>query len=135
MATSTRPIVQPEARPDLEAHRKAVGEFPHVVEGLVSILGRKLTAYIASITDARAIDRWVQENAKPQKDVEPRIRLAYRIAGMLARFESPAVVQAWFTGMNPDLNDRVPINLLRDGDLETDGKAVLDAARTFVAQG
>ena len=135
MATSPRPIVQPEARPDLEAHRKAVGELPQVVQGLVSIIGRKLTAYIASVSDARAIDRWIEQNAKPQKDVEPRIRLAYRVAGMLARFESPAVVQAWFAGMNPDLNDRVPITLLREGDVEIDGKTVLDAARAFVAQG
>ncbi|HLH09494.1 MAG TPA: hypothetical protein VKW78_19810 [Terriglobales bacterium] len=126
MATSTRPLVQPEGRPELR-------EFPEVVEGLVSILGRKLTAYIASISDARAIDRWIQDRAKPQRDVEPRIRLAYQIAGMLRRFESPAVVQAWFTGLNPDLNDRVPINLLREGDIEVEGKAVLDAARTFVA--
>jgi hypothetical protein len=55
----------------------------HVVRSLVAILGRKQTAYIASVKDARAIDRWL-ENATPQKDVEQRIRLAYHIAGMLS---------------------------------------------------
>ena len=58
-----------------------IGAFPDVVCSLVSILGRKQTAYIASVKDARAIDRWL-ENATPQKDVEQRIRLAYHIAGM-----------------------------------------------------
>jgi hypothetical protein len=45
---------------DLEAHHKATAAaFPKVVEGLVSIVGRKLTAYIASVKDARAVDRWI----------------------------------------------------------------------------
>ncbi len=122
-------------RPDLEAHRQAVtAAFPHVVRSLVSIIGRKQTAYIASVKDARAIDRWL-ENASPQKDVEPRIRLAYHVASMLHQVDSAGVVQAWFVGLNPELNDAVPITLLREGNLETDGKRVLNAARAFVAGG
>jgi hypothetical protein len=122
-------------RPDLEAHRKATsGSFEHVVAELVSIIGRKLTAYIASIKDVRAIDRWVQK-ASPQKDVEQRLRFAYHVASMIADFDSPAVVQAWLLGLNPELDDEVPIRLLREGDLSTDGKRVLNAARAFVAGG
>ena len=121
-------------RPDLEAHQKAVSAtFPQVVEGLVSIIGRKLTAYIASVKDARAIDRWIA-NTTPQGEVEPRLRFAYHVAAMLVKFDSPAVVQAWLMGLNPELNDRVPISLLRDGD-EIDRKEVLRAARAFVAGG
>jgi hypothetical protein len=124
-----------QPRPDLEAHREATSAgFPQVVQALVSIIGRKLTAYVASVKDARAIDRWLQ-NAIPQKDVEQRIRLAYHIAAMLEKFDSHAVVQAWFLGLNPELDDRVPISLLREGDLEVNGKEVLRAARAFVAGG
>src|SRR5882724_12440049 len=102
MATST---VVARPRLDFDAHRKATTEeFATVVEGLVSIVGRKLTAYIASIKDARAIERWMQ-TATPQRDVERRVRLAYHVAGMLAGFDSPAVVQAWLTGLNPELDD------------------------------
>ncbi|HEY1948130.1 MAG TPA: DUF2384 domain-containing protein [Bryobacteraceae bacterium] len=120
-------------RPDLEAYREAtIGAFPDVVRSLVSILGRKQTAYIASVKDARAIDRWL-ENATPQKDVEQRIRLAYHIAGMLSKFDSNAVVQAWLVGLNPELDDAVPITLLREGNPEIDGKKVLNAARAFIA--
>ncbi len=120
-------------RPDLQAHRKATSaDFRQVVEDLVGIIGRKLTAYIASVKDARAIDRWLQ-NSAPQKDVERRIRLAYHLASMLVTFDSPAVVQAWLTGLNPELDDAVPITLLREGDLEQDGKRLLSAARAFVA--
>lgn len=120
-------------RPDLQAHRKATsGEFRQVLEDLVGIIGKKLTAYIASVKDARAIDRWLQ-NATPQRDVERRIRLAYHLASMLVGFDTPAVVQAWLTGLNPELDDAVPITLLREGDLEQDGKRLLNAARAFVA--
>jgi hypothetical protein len=122
-------------RPDLVSHRKAMtADFPSVVTDLVAIIGRKLTAYIGSIKDTRAIDRWL-ESGSTQKDVERRIRLAYHISGMLVNFDSPAVVQAWLTGLNPELDDEVPITLLREGDIEADGKRVLNAARAFVARG
>jgi len=128
---ATAPLAIP--RPDMEAHRKATAaEFPEVVESLVSIIGRKLTAYVASVKDARAIDRWLQ-NAAPQKEVERRIRLAYHVATMLSEGDSPAVVQAWFMGLNPELNDTVPATLLRNGDIQKDGKRVLNAARAFIA--
>src|ERR1700749_174301 len=92
-----------EPRPDLDAHRRAtVGAFPDVVRALVSIIGRKQTSYIANVKDSRAIDRWL-ENVTPQKDVEQRLRLTFHIAGMLAKFDSSAVVQAWFLGLNPEL--------------------------------
>ncbi|MBV8552418.1 MAG: DUF2384 domain-containing protein [Acidobacteriaceae bacterium] len=123
------------AKPDLEAHRKATtAPLPQVVDALVSLIGRKLIAYIASIKDARAIERW-SHGSTPQKDVERRIRLTYHVAAMLAQFDTPAVVQAWLIGLNPELEDQVPIGLLREGDIESDGKRVLSAARAFVAGG
>ncbi|MGC2657585.1 MAG: DUF2384 domain-containing protein [Bryobacteraceae bacterium] len=123
------------SRPELAAHRQAViAAFPEVVRSLVSIIGRKQTAFIASVKDSRAIDRWI-ENATPQKDVEQRIRHAYQVAAMLRSVDSESVVQAWFVGLNPELDDAVPISLLREGNIETDGKRVLSAARAFVAGG
>jgi hypothetical protein len=122
-------------RPDLASHRIATSaDFPSIVEKLVAIIGRKLTSYVAGIKDARAIDRWLQ-NAAPQKDVERRLRLTYQIVAMLEGFDSHAVVQAWLIGLNPELDDEVPIKLLREGDIEKDGKRVLGAARAFVAGG
>ena len=132
---SATAAITPTASPDLAAHRKAVSEpFPEVIAGLTSMIGRKLTAYIASVTDARALDRW-SHNSTPQGDVESRLRHAYRIVSMLAEHDSPAVVQAWLLGLNPELQDEVPLQLLREGKLESDGKRVLAAARAFVAGG
>ncbi len=132
MASHARHFVAPAG---LSAYREAVTmAFTDVVRSLVAIVGRKQTAFIASVRDARAIDRWM-DNATPQKDVEQRLRLAYQIASMLRQHDSEAVVQAWFVGLNPELDDAVPITLLREGKIESDGKRVLNAARAFVTGG
>jgi len=41
-------------------------------------------------------------------------------------------VQAWLTGINPELGDRAPIRLIR-GDLEAVGPEIIGAARAFAA--
>lgn len=121
------------ARPDLVAHRQStLLPFSKLVKELAAIIGKKLTAYIASVKDARAVDRWIA-GAEPYKGVEERLRLAYRIAKTISDYESPRVVQAWLTGLNPELDDRVPIRLLREGDIEIVGPEVLGAVRAFVA--
>src|SRR5215475_12947224 len=84
------------SRPDLLAYREATTlEFPKLVTELSGILGRKLTAYIASVTDARAVDRWIA-GSEAYKGVEERLRLAYRLAKMISDHDGQRVVQAWF---------------------------------------
>jgi len=109
-------------------------EFPKLVDELAKIIGKKLTAYIASVKDARAIDRWIS-GAESYKGVEERLRFAYRLAKMISDHEGPRVVQAWLTGLNPELRDRVPVRLLRDENIETVGPEILGAARAFLAGG
>jgi len=122
-------------RPDLLAYREATSlEFPKLVKELTAILGKKLTAYIASVKDSRAIDRWIA-GSESYKGVEERLRLAYRLAKVISDQEGPRIVQTWFTGLNPELNDRVPIRLLREEDIETVGPEILGAARAFLAGG
>lgn len=122
-------------RPDLLAYREATTlEFPKLVAELTGILGKKLTAYIASVKDVRAVDRWMT-GSEAYKGVEERLRLAFRLAKMIGDQEGSRVVQAWFTGLNPELNDRVPIRLLREESIETAGPELLGAARAFLAGG
>jgi hypothetical protein len=122
-------------RPDLLAYREATSlEVSKLVKELTAILGKKLTAYIASVKDSRAIDRWIS-GSEPYKGVEERLRLAYRLAKVIGDQEGPRIVQAWFTGLNPELNDRVPIRLLREEEIESVGPEILGAARAFLAGG
>ena len=128
------PVVSP-GRPDLAAHRLATtAPFPKVVRELTGLIGRKLTAYIAGVKDVRALDRWVA-GAEPYNNAEERLRFAFRVAMTLQDHDHPSIVQAWLIGLNPELNDRVPIRLLREGDLEKVGPELLGAVRAFLAGG
>ena len=123
------------SRTGLKAHRESLSlPFPELVSRLVALIGRKLTAYVAGVKDARAIDRWKEGNA-PYRDVESRLRFTFQVVRTLRDHDSPRVIQAWLTGVNPELGDRVPLRLLRDGDLHTIAPQVLGAARAFIAGG
>jgi hypothetical protein len=119
-------------RPDLLAYREATSlEFSKLVKELTAILGKKLTAYIASVKDtARSIGGLqVLNRTKESRNV---CVFAYRLAKVISDQDGPRVVQTWFTGLNPELNDRVPIRLLREEDIESVGPQILGAARAFL---
>jgi hypothetical protein len=119
-------------RPDLLAHREAL-RLPasKVVEKLVEIIGRKLTAYIGGVKDARAVDRWIA-SGKIYGDAESRLRFAFQVARTLSRHDSPAVAQAWLTGVNPELGDRVPLRLMRENEIDEVAPAILSAVRAYL---
>jgi hypothetical protein len=105
-----------------------------LVEELTRSIGKKLTAYIAGVKDVRALDRWI-EGAAPYKGAEERLRFAYRVVKTIEKHDHAAVVQAWLTGLDPELDHRVPLRLLREGDLEKVGPEILGAVHAFVAGG
>lgn len=123
------------SKPELAAYYDSLRlSFPDLVSELVKVIGRKLTAYVAGVKDVRAVDRWI-EGREAYGDVEPRLRLTFQVVGTLREYDSPRVVQAWLTGINPELSDRTPIRLLRQGKLDSVAVEVLGAARAFIAGG
>jgi hypothetical protein len=123
------------ARPDLAAHKEALSlEFPQLVSRLVSLIGRKLSAYVAGVKDVRTVDSWIA-GTQPYGEVEPRLRFAFQVVRVLSEHDSPRIVQAWLMGVNPELGDRVPARLLREGELDAVAPEVLGAARAFIAGG
>jgi hypothetical protein len=130
--------MKPKApRPDLAAHERATRlAFPEVVARLTEILGSRLVAYIASVRETRAVREWAVGGRHTRvPEAEGRLRLALRIALMLTDRDSNAVAQAWFQNMNPQLDDRAPAALLRDGVLADVGPEVISAARAFLVGG
>lgn len=105
-----------------------------VVGELREILGARLVAYLGDVKETRAVREWADGVREPQSEgVRLRLRDAYQIAALLSEREAPAVVQTWFLGMNPQLSDRSPARLLRDGASEQSAAEVLAAARSFIA--
>lgn len=124
------------ARGDLHAYAESIRLSPAEVVGrLRDILGARLVAYLGSVKETRAVRQWAEGDRDPSAEVVVRLRTAYHVAALLRQKDSAEVVQAWFQGMNPRLDDVAPARLLREGDLETVGPAVLAAARAFAAEG
>ena len=124
------------ATPDLDLHsyeRVTKMEVSAVVEELGELLGAKLVAYIAGVTETRAVRQWSRGEREPRPDVPERLRTALRVALMISAADGPRVTQAWFQGLNPQLDDRSPARLLREGILADVGPDVLGAAKAFVA--
>jgi hypothetical protein len=125
-----------EARPDLAAHTRAVrASFPELVSELRSVLGARLVAYLGSVKETRAVRQWAGGEREPSEEVRNRLRVALQVALSLAAAESPEIAQAWFQGLNPQLDDRSPARLLREGEPDEVGPAVIAAARAFLIGG
>ena len=126
----------PVARPDYEAHLRATrATFPEVVRELRDILGAKLCAYLGGVRETRAVHQWADGSREPGVAVQRRLRVALHVGAAIAAADGPAVAQAWLQGLNPQLADRSPARLLREGDLDEVGPQVIGAARAFLASG
>jgi hypothetical protein len=83
------------------------------------------------------VHQWADEDdaRQPSTEVQQRLRLALQVALPIAGAGSNEIAQAWFHGLNPQLDDRSPARMVRDGDFEEAGPAVIAAARAFLAGG
>lgn len=102
---------------------------------LRDLLGSKMVAYLGGVQETRAVREWADEERQIASSVaRERIRLALHAAMLITQRDTPGVAQAWFQGLNPALGDRSPLRVLEDADdLDTEGAAVLSAAREFSA--
>lgn len=129
-------VVEEFPKANLQAYVESVRPpFGHVVKRIRDLLGPKLVAYIGGVTETRAVNMWVDGVQPKSPDVEDRVRLAAQLAGLIALHDNGAVAQAWFQGLNPQLGDRSPARLLREGDVHDIGPKLLAAARAFVVGG
>jgi hypothetical protein len=127
--------VESPARPELAYAQATRAPFNEVAASLRDLLGAKLTAYLGSVNETRAVNQWADDGREPAEPVQLRLRLALQVALMIDAADGADVARAWFQGMNPQLDDRSPARLLREGDLDEVGPEVLGAARAFLVGG
>lgn len=124
------------SRPDFAAHQRAVrAPFPEIARELREVLGARLAAYVGGVSETRAVREWAEGTRTPGSEVQQRFRVALQVALLLEGTDGREVTQAWFQGLNPQLDDRSPARLLREGSLDESGPQVLAAARAFLAGG
>jgi hypothetical protein len=112
----------------LSAHRATVDETPDAIASfLVGLLGASLTAHLAAV-DESTVRRWMSGEREPRPDNERRLRNASQIARMLLHNDANHTVRAWFIGMNPQLDDEAPADVIRDGRF----REAMAAAKAFM---
>lgn len=94
-------------------------------------LGQRLTAHMAGLADAKAIGQIALGKRMPREAAEKRLRAAYNVLTLLLDEESAFSARAWFIGMNPQLDDEAPADVIREGRL----RDVVAAARSYSTGG
>ncbi len=126
--------LEPSATSGGESQDEQVMATAELVAELCDLLGAKLVAYLSSVPDTRTVRAWADptDPRSPSNDVVARLRLAHQTAFLLRQKDSATVIQAWFQGRNPHLDDLAPARLIRESDANAAGR-VLEAARAFAA--
>lgn len=108
---------------------------PELLQTLSELLGTKLVAYLSSAPDTRTVQEWADPTPakSPPDEVVARLRIAHSIVALLSKKDSAEVIQAWFQGLNPLLEDTAPARALREPDITVAAAQVMVAARDFVA--
>jgi hypothetical protein len=125
------------ADPDLmllkQIHAQAMRiSLDEAAQTLYRLLTGKIAAYMVGVKDVRTLTRWASKDVRVIRiEHETRLRAAYEIATLLLHFDAPETVRAWFIGMNPELDDVAPAEVIRHDHLQD----ALGAARAFVANG
>ena len=101
-----------------------------IVARLQEVLGRDVVAIITGKTP-RQVSRWVSGAAKPPLQEQRLLRDTFQVVELLAQVDPDEVVRAWFIGMNPQLEDAAPAELIAEGR----ARDVMAAARAFVNAG
>jgi hypothetical protein len=83
------------------------------------------------VQDHKASAAWALSKRTPQPAAEQRLRAALQVFLLLQSEENAHIARAWLIGMNPQLGDSSPAEVLRDGRF----KDVQAAARAYIAGG
>ncbi len=115
-----------------QAHQAAMHvSLEELATTLQEVLSRRVTAYLARVRDGKTIARWASGEVASIRDdeTERRLRTAYTIVMLLQETAKPPAMRAWFINHNPRLNDTLPMDAIREGQLQD----AVYAAQAFVA--
>jgi hypothetical protein len=101
-----------------------------VVRYLADVLGYELLAYITG-KSTKTVRRWAEETTSPRLGTEQILQATAYVFQTILESDSDHVARAWFIGLNPQLDDATPADMLRDGKVN----AVVTAAKAFVSGG
>ncbi|NNC14084.1 hypothetical protein HII28_19675 [Planctomonas sp. JC2975] len=77
--------------------------------------------------DVKTITRWTADQGPSGDEEQRRVIDTLQIVELLLAEDSPSVVRSWFMGMNPQLDDQNPAEVLAEGR----AREVMAAARAY----
>lgn len=105
-----------------------------VVQALAAALGAPIVAVMAGVKDTRSVRFWIAGEKLPRGAVDDRLRLALQTLDIILTRNERDVARAWFAGMEPELDDQAPAIVIAERDDPASRRAVLAAARRFIAE-
>jgi uncharacterized protein (DUF2384 family) len=100
----------------------------HLAEWLEVTLGPRLVAYAVGVSPSD-VCRFAHGDEAPSEDVARRLRHLYTATWFIASTDGPGSAHDWLTLPNPQLDNRAPAELLRDG--QSPAPVWFEAATTF----
>ena len=103
-----------------------------LITELRALLGTRLVAYLAEAPDTATVRGWVDGTSPlPDQAILDRLQVALDAARRIGARDTPAVIQTWFQGRNPALDNQPPAQLLRESNLDSVRDTIRDAATEF----
>ena len=129
MSATSTPNPLPSSREVFR--RSTLASLSVVARELQEVLGQRLAALVIGSGDPKALGRYVTGDQEPRDETAQRMRNAHLVVLTLRDANlAPDAIQAWFRGMNPDLDDESPARVILEHP-----KRVLEAARDFALEG
>ena len=101
---------------------------------LQNALTQKLAAYMVGLSDGRDIGRYAREDRNPHPRQLAKLQALFELLNSTFKTEDPRIVQAWFLGVNPELDGQAPAKLLRES-FDQELSRVRAAAEKFMDAG
>lgn len=107
-----------------------------VAAELRDLLGGRLVAYLASASTTRTVDAVIAGEIPLAAADGERLRTALSLAELQRRFgATERLIQAWFQGSNPRLDDHSPARAIVEGtDVAGGSRSMLSAAVALIAE-
>ncbi len=102
-----------------------------VVRELMDVLSGAIVSELAGVKNTRSIYQWLSGERQPEK--LDSLRFALQIVYVMrAAGETDPTIAAWFTSVNPRLQDATPLALLSTSGVADVSVTVMNSVRAFL---
>jgi hypothetical protein len=104
-----------DAQNGIAGREIAAERIDRLAEWLEVSLGPQLAAFASGVSP-RHLAGIAHGEEEPDRDEERRLRNLYAVASFLAMRDGAGTAYTWLTEPNPELANRTPADMLRDGE-------------------